>query len=342
MVDRCSFLVVVGVVSALWAVGPPLPAQQAVEPAQQPAVSAADRGTGIAVAKSYRDPYQAYAAGEYQQALEKLTELQIARPEDPDLILNVGSAHYQLKDYSAAEEMYQRAARLVDPARRSAALFNLGNTAYRQGRLTDAIDDYMAALDLAPDDEDAKFNLEFVREEIRRRQEQQQQQQQQKQQEQESEDQRNPQDQQDQDGSENDDAAKQQPQSESAGDADQDQDGLPDEVERIGRNPTDPSNRDTDGDGKADGEEDLNRNGQVDPGETDPNVADPGNDDQQAGEENEPTDAADREGGSSAPVGARPLSPEEAARFLQALEEHRPANPKSKTKARSLRVEKDW
>lgn len=37
---------------------------------------------------------------------------------------------------------------------------------------------------------------------------------------------------------------------------------------------TDPLNADTDGDGLTDGEEDLNRNGRVDAGETDPNERD--------------------------------------------------------------------
>lgn len=52
---------------------------------------------------------------------------------------------------------------------------------------------------------------------------------------------------------------------------DTDGDGIPDVIER--RTGTDPLNADTDGDGIPDGTEDANRDGIVDPGESDPRVA---------------------------------------------------------------------
>ncbi|MBL8920222.1 MAG: OmpA family protein [Myxococcaceae bacterium] len=55
--------------------------------------------------------------------------------------------------------------------------------------------------------------------------------------------------------------------------ADTDGDGLPDGVEVAGR--TDALKSDTDGDGVSDGDEDKNKNGVVDEGETDPRVAPP-------------------------------------------------------------------
>jgi hypothetical protein len=55
---------------------------------------------------------------------------------------------------------------------------------------------------------------------------------------------------------------------------DTDGDGIRDGVER--RNGTDPTNPDTDGDGCLDGQEDINQNGVVDVGETNPKVADCG------------------------------------------------------------------
>ncbi len=56
---------------------------------------------------------------------------------------------------------------------------------------------------------------------------------------------------------------------------DTDGDGLLDGVELSHTpTPTDPLNPDTDGDGRLDGVEDANHNGRVDPGETDPRIAD--------------------------------------------------------------------
>ncbi len=56
---------------------------------------------------------------------------------------------------------------------------------------------------------------------------------------------------------------------------DTDGDGILDGVELSHTpTPTDPLNPDTDGDGRGDGDEDANHNGRVDPGETDPRIAD--------------------------------------------------------------------
>jgi hypothetical protein len=54
---------------------------------------------------------------------------------------------------------------------------------------------------------------------------------------------------------------------------DSDHDGLPDDVEVNGQSKTNPRNPDSDGGGMFDGQEDSNKNGQVDAGERDPNQA---------------------------------------------------------------------
>ena len=151
-------------------------------------VTDAARGEGLG------DPYEAYLAGEYDKALQGFTDLQIEHPEDPGLALHLGSAHFQMKNYTEAEKSFGQAALGGDPQVRERAMYNLGNTAYRQGKLQDAVEWYKRALEAEPDDEDAKYNLEFVRDEIRRRideakkrQEQQQQQPQQQEQQQEQE-----------------------------------------------------------------------------------------------------------------------------------------------------------
>lgn len=87
---------------------------------------------------------------------------------------------------------------------------------------------------------------------------------------------------------------------------DTDGDGIPDGTEVFGDNPTSPTNPDTDGDGLCDGSgtvagtcvsgEDLNDNGQRDPGETDPRDADSDDDGIEDGPEvlgENPTDPLD-------------------------------------------------
>lgn len=306
---RSAFLLLVASSVGLAAAG-----AQTEEPPSQPPQEASDA-------------YEAYEAGLYEQALEEFVDRQVERPEDPELDLNIGSVHYQRKDYESAKTNYARAAREGDEQLRAEALYNLGNTAYREGKLTEAIDFYMESLDLNPDDEDAKFNLEFVREEIKRRQEQQQQREQNQDQQQDQQNQNQGGGEQDENEGGNQDQESQEQQQGDGGDQDQDGDGIPDDVERLGQNPTDPQNPDTDGDGKPDGEEDANQNGQLDPGESDPNT---------------PDGEGQGQGQSQPQQSEGQMTPEQAARYLQALEERQPDKARRGKKAKIVRAEKDW
>ena len=219
-------------------------------------------------------PYAAYEQGLFDQALQGFTDLQVEFPENPEVALNVGNAHYQMRNYAEADRAFSTAALATDPSLRAEALYNMGNSAFRQGRLEDAVGLYKAALEINPDDEDAKFNLEFVRNEIRRRHEEAQKRQEQQQQGQDQQQDPQQQDEQQQD--------EQQPNPQQGG-QDSDQDGVPDAQEAPAA-----------GQGaQAEGQE-------------------------QAG-----------------------LTPEEADRYLQALEEGRPVREQPQG-ARRSRTEKDW
>lgn len=291
-----------------------------------------------------KDPYDAFAAGYFDRALQGFLDEQVDHPNEPRLELSIGSANYKMRDYEAAQAAYQRAAGASDPLLRARAVYNLGNTAYRQGQLGEAVDLYMAALEQNPDDPDAKYNLEFVREEIKRRQEeakkreqqspqqkqqQQEQQEQQEQQQQPSQDQQDPSEQQEQQQS-------QQPKG-----PDRDRDGLPDQVEQSGENPTDPENPDSDRDGLRDGEEDRNQNGRVDPAETDPNRPDSDGDGTPDAEEAGASRGAQAQSAQAMQASPEGLSQEQANRYLQALEEGRPERA-PKTRGRRASSGKDW
>ena len=131
----------------------------------------AEKAAKPAERRSYDDPYEAYEAGAYDQALEGFVDRQVERPEDPRAQLDVGAARYKLRDWEQADRAFSSAAASGDPKLRARALYDLGNTAFRQGKLDEAVLRYQAALEADPDDADAKFNLEFVRDEIRRRME---------------------------------------------------------------------------------------------------------------------------------------------------------------------------
>ena len=201
---------------------------------------------------------------------------------------------------------------------------------FRQGKLDKAIEAFQSAIDHNPDDDDAKFNLEYTRDEIRRRHEQSKKQQEQNQN-QDQDQQQNQDQQQDQDQQQNqNDEAPQ----------DTDQDGLSDSQEENAQNPTDPKNPDSDGDGLTDAEEDKNKNGQVDKGETDPNKKDTDGDG--IGDAQE-TQAQSDPGNGETSGEETPLTQEQAQRYLDSLgDQEKPLERKRRKGNARRRPTKDW
>lgn len=100
----------------------------------------------------------------YQSAVENYRKAEVARPKDPIVRYNLGTTLYHLYQYRDAEqELEQAITQAKDPTAKAKAYYNYGNTKYRLGDFDSAIEAYKKALDLNPKDEDAKYNLEFLR-----------------------------------------------------------------------------------------------------------------------------------------------------------------------------------
>ncbi len=111
-----------------------------------------------------------YEQGSYDEALKTFVDAQIESPEDSQVKYNVASTHYRMKNYEEAVKGYQDVAATARDVRlEEQSLYNIGNCLYRQGKLEEALEYYKKALDFDPNDQDAKYNLEFVREEIKKR-----------------------------------------------------------------------------------------------------------------------------------------------------------------------------
>lgn len=130
-----------------------------------------------------------FAEQKYDEALNKYRNASIEDPENPLIHFNLANAFYKKKKYEDALKDYEKSLSVEDVLTQSKAYYNMGNTLYRLGKLPEAILAYKQALKLNPDDEDAKYNLEFVRRKLKensqkqnQNQNQQQQQQQQQQQ----------------------------------------------------------------------------------------------------------------------------------------------------------------
>jgi Ca-activated chloride channel homolog len=105
----------------------------------------------------------AYKNGNYSKAIDHFSAAQLKDPDRPELLYNLGSAFYKNKNYDAAETHLREALGKADPALKAKIHYDLGNIDFRKGRLKDAIKDYQAALKLAPNDDQAKENIEFVK-----------------------------------------------------------------------------------------------------------------------------------------------------------------------------------
>jgi Ca-activated chloride channel family protein len=111
-----------------------------------------------------------YEQGRYDEALKSFVDAQIESPENPRVKYNIAGTQYQMKSYGEAVKSYQDVAATARDVRlEEQSLYNIGNCLYRQGKLEESLEYYKKALDLDPNDQDAKYNLEFVREEIKKR-----------------------------------------------------------------------------------------------------------------------------------------------------------------------------
>jgi tetratricopeptide (TPR) repeat protein len=104
-----------------------------------------------------------YAAGELDEALKCYTDAQLEAPECPELHYNIGVILYRREEYEKAKEEFEQSLRSDRPEVQARAYYNLGNISVQTGDPLTAIDYYKRALQLDPDDEDAKYNLELVR-----------------------------------------------------------------------------------------------------------------------------------------------------------------------------------
>jgi len=157
-----------------------------------------------------------YAENKFDEANDKYRDAEVANPESPIVHFNIGDALYKKRKYEEALQAYQKALQKSDDAQLQAqSHYNIGNTYFRLNKWQESLQSYQEALKLNPKDNEAKYNLEYVRAKIKENaQKQPQDQQQQQKQNQQQQDQQNQQDQQKQDQQQQEQQQKEQQQEE--------------------------------------------------------------------------------------------------------------------------------
>lgn len=133
---------------------------------------------GMAAGESFNSKIeqanQHYKEAEYGEAASKFLSAEVDRPNNPSLAYNLANSNYKGEKYEEALEAYSRAEAVADdPAIKQKALYNTGNVLYRMGKPEEAVAAYKKALEIDPGDMDAKFNIEYIRDELKKQEQQQ-------------------------------------------------------------------------------------------------------------------------------------------------------------------------
>jgi len=109
-----------------------------------------------------------YKEQRYDEANNNYRDALVDAPKSPVVHFNLGDALYQKRKYEEALKSYDEAIKNSDdPLVQSQGYYNTGNTLFRLNKLPESILAYQQALKLNPADEDAKFNLEYVRAKVK-------------------------------------------------------------------------------------------------------------------------------------------------------------------------------
>ena len=128
---------------------------------------------------SPRSAEKAYNRGEYSLAAKEYKAAAKKAPDKAQLQFNLGAATYKEKKYKEALVAFQTAMKVQEIPLQNKAYYNMGNTLYRQGEETEkskpqdtikhweeSIKAYEGALKLDPNDQDARFNQEYVKKKL--------------------------------------------------------------------------------------------------------------------------------------------------------------------------------
>ncbi len=114
-----------------------------------------------------------YQEGLFPEAEKNFSQARSSRPDDLRLDYNLGSSYYKQEKFQEALQDYTHATlENSDSQLKKNSLYNSGNALFKMGKLQEAEVAYKKVLTLDPADMDAKFNLEFVREQLKKKEEQ--------------------------------------------------------------------------------------------------------------------------------------------------------------------------
>jgi Ca-activated chloride channel homolog len=120
-----------------------------------------------------REGVSQYHEGAYKESVENFSSARVDRPEDSRIAYNLGNAHYKEGKFQEALQAYTQSA--LDEENqdiRKKSIYNTGNSLVKLEKLEEAASAYKKVLALDPSDMDAKYNLEYVRQQLEEKEKQ--------------------------------------------------------------------------------------------------------------------------------------------------------------------------
>lgn len=124
-----------------------------------------------------------YKKGKFDDAMKEYDDALLIAPADTLLKMNKGSSLYRLGRFDEADSSYAGTLSIKNRQKRADAHYNLGNIQFKEGdmlmqnggqgadeKYKSALQNYIAALDLRPDDRNAKWNIELTQRRIQQQQ----------------------------------------------------------------------------------------------------------------------------------------------------------------------------
>ena len=104
-----------------------------------------------------------FKKGQYESAVEKYRDAQIAAPSNEIIDYDMGDALHKAGEYEKAQSEYEKVLSTKNQDLKEKALYNLGNNSVMQKKTDEAVEYYKKALDVNPNDINAKYNIEFLK-----------------------------------------------------------------------------------------------------------------------------------------------------------------------------------
>jgi len=125
--------------------------------------------------KYMRQGNREYGKDKFQESEVSYRRAADGNSQSANAVFNIGDALYKQKKYDEAAKHFTENINMNDvPERKSAGLYNLGNSFLQSNKIKESIESYKSSLKLNPDNLEAKYNLAYAQDLLKQQQEQQQ------------------------------------------------------------------------------------------------------------------------------------------------------------------------